>query len=125
MRYSLLLIAAEPEPGQLSEEIMAQGQAAFRKYAHDLHAAGVLVAADILQPSLNATVLTLRAGKVAIQDGPFATTKEQLAGVFIIEVPDLDAALAWAEACPGAHYGSMEVRPCAVTVRDGEWMPTA
>ncbi len=122
MRYSLFLLAAEPEPGQLSDEIMAAGQAAFRKYAQDLHAAGVLVAADILQPSASTTQLTLRAGKVAIQDGPFATTKEQLAGVFIIEVPDLDAALAWAEACPGAHYGTVEVRPCAVTVRDGVWL---
>lgn len=122
MRYSMLLIAGEPEPGQLSDEILAAGQAAFRKYAQDLHAAGVLVAADILQPSANATVLTARDGKVSIQDGPFASSKEQLAGVFIIDVPDLDAALAWAEACPGAHYGSMELRPCAVTVRDGEWV---
>lgn len=123
MRYSMLLIAAEPEPGQLSDEVLAAGQAAFKKYAQDLHAAGVLVAADILKPSADATVLTLREGKVAIQDGPFASSKEQLAGVFIIEVPDLDAALAWAEACPGAHYGSMELRPCAVTVRNGHWVP--
>ncbi|MFG6461234.1 YciI family protein [Roseateles sp. DXS20W] len=123
MRYALMMIAGEPEPGQVKEELIATMQAAFNKYAHDLHAAGVLVSADILTPSSTATTLSMRDGRATIQDGPYAATKEQLAGVFLIEVPDLDAALAWAEACPGAHYGHIELRPSALTVRDGQWRP--
>ena len=56
-----------------------------------------------------------------VQDGPFAETKEALAGVFVVDVPDLDAALGWAEKCPGAQYGVVEVRPCATSVIDGVW----
>jgi hypothetical protein len=78
----------------------------------------------VLEPSAATTTLTLRDGTVQIQDGPFADTKEKLAGVFIVDVPDLDAALAWAEQCPGAHYGVIEVRPTAVLYKDGKWQPS-
>jgi hypothetical protein len=121
MRYSLLLHAPEPAAGDVPEEVMAQFRAAFQKYAKDLDAAAVLVSADILQPSSVSTTVTLRGGSVQIQDGPFAETKEQLAGAFVVEVPDLDAALAWAEQCPGAHYGVIEVRPSAIVFKDGQW----
>lgn len=65
--------------------------------------------------------MTLRQGSVQIHDGPFAETKEVLAGVFVIEVPDLDAALGWAEKCPGTSYGVIEVRPAATSWVDGAW----
>jgi len=65
--------------------------------------------------------VTSRGGELLIQDGPFADTKEKLGGVFVIEVPDLDAALSWAERCPAAQYGVIEVRPVAVTARGAEW----
>ena len=123
MRYSLLLNAPEPRQGDIPEEQMAQFRAAYAKYAKDLDAAGVLISADILKPTSAATTVTLRTGSLQIQDGPFADTKEQLAGTFVIEVPDLDAALAWAEQCPGAHYGVVEIRPSAIVFKDGAWRP--
>ena len=123
MRYSLLLNAPEPAAGEIDEKVMAQFRAAYQKYAKDLDAAGVLVSADVLQPSSASTTVTLRTGSLQIQDGPFADTKEQLAGTFVIEVPDLDAALAWAEKCPGAHYGVIEIRPSAIVFKDGAWRP--
>ncbi|HEX8628550.1 MAG TPA: YciI family protein, partial [Catenuloplanes sp.] len=105
----------------IPEERIAAVQQAFQVYARDLAAAGVLRSADVLQPSTASTTVTLRAGNLQVQDGPFADTKEALAGVFVIEVDDLDAALAWAERCPGAQYGTVEVRPTATAFLDGQW----
>jgi hypothetical protein len=65
--------------------------------------------------------VTLRNGSTEIQDGPFAETAEALAGVFLLDVPDLDAAIGWAEKCPGAHWGVVEVRPVATSFLDGAW----
>ena len=56
-----------------------------------------------------------------MQDGPFAETKEALAGVFVVDVPDLDAALGWAEKCPGAQFGVIEVRATSTSFIDGAW----
>ena len=93
----------------------------FDEYAKALEQAGVLVGADVLHFSDATTTVTRRTGTTQIQDGPFAETKEALAGVFVIDVPDADAAIAWAEKCPGATYGSIEVRPAATSFIDGEW----
>jgi len=76
----------------LSEEDMAPARAAFAKYADDLDAAGVLIGTQVLQSAVSSTTFTARDGAPRIQDGPFADTKERLGGVFVIEVPDLDAA---------------------------------
>ncbi len=73
--------------------------------------AGVIVKGDGLQGPQMATTLRLRDGKRQVQDGPFADTKEQLGGCFVIEVPDLDAALDWAAQAPSARTASVEVRP--------------
>jgi hypothetical protein len=81
----------------------------------------VLVAAEILQPAEMSTTVTLRAGSLSIQDGPFADTKEKLAGAFVIDVPDLDEALTWASKCPGAQYGVIEIRPSAISFSEGQW----
>ena len=121
MRYSLLLNAPEPTAGEIREEQLAEFRAAYAKYAQDLDDAGVLISADILKPTSVTTTVTLRTGSLQIQDGPFADTKEKLAGTFVIEVPDLDAALAWAEKCPGVHYGVVEIRPSAIVFKDGAW----
>jgi hypothetical protein len=121
MQYSLLLHAPEPTAAEVSEEDMAPFMVAFDLYAKSLDDAGVLVSADVLRRSDASTTVTLRGGTLHIQDGPFADTKEQLAGVFVIDVADLDAAIAWAEKCPGAQYGVMEIRPSAITFREGEW----
>lgn len=114
MRYTLFLYNNEADFADVSEEDMAQSLSAFGAYIGALKEAGVFVDTDWLQPSQTATMLTLRGGEKRVQDGPYADTKDQLGGYFVIEVPDLDAALAWAEKCPTVHYGMIEIRPSAM-----------
>lgn len=85
--------------------------AAGRAYGEALRAAGVFVAGAGLESPQNATTVSVRDGKRQVQDGPYAETKEFLAGFVIIEVPDLDAALEWAARNPSAAHSSIEVRP--------------
>ena len=122
MRYTLILNNAEPEEGVLDQETIAQMQEAFGAYGRALESAGVLVAAEVLTSSSSARTLSLRTGELQVQDGPFADTKEGVGGVFVIEVPDEDAALMWAERCPGAQYGVLEVRAAATSFVDGAWI---
>jgi hypothetical protein len=121
MRYCLLLHNREPGPGEIPADVIEEFQRAYVAYAQALDGAGVLRSIDILQPTSATTSVTVRTGTAQVQDGPFADTKEALAGVFVIEVDDLDAALAWAEKCPGAQYGTIEVRPTALTYAHGQW----
>ncbi|GAB3715399.1 YciI family protein [Nocardiopsis nanhaiensis] len=121
MRYTLLLHNAEPAEGEVSEEDFKAMQATFDAYGKALASAGVLVAAEVLTSPRTTTTFTRRDGGPRIQDGPFADTKEALAGVFVIDVPDLDAALAWAEKNPGTQYGVVEIRPVATSFVDGAW----
>ncbi len=121
MQYSLLVISQEAGDAEVSEETMSWGRAAFDAYAKDLAAEGVLVSADILQPVAASTTISVRNGALTVQDGPFADTRERLNGTFVIEVPDLDAAIGWARQCPGALYGAVEIRPSAIVFKDGEW----
>ncbi|MEM0898733.1 MAG: YciI family protein [Pseudomonadota bacterium] len=114
MRYTFFLYNDESQFAEISEEDMAQSFKVFGEYIGQLKEAGVLVDTDWLQPSPTATTITLKDGKKKIQDGPYADTKEQLGGTFVIDVPDLDAALAWAEKCPSVHYGLIEVRASAM-----------
>lgn len=121
MRYSLIINAPEPTPGEVSAEAIAEMQKLFTDYADALHSAGVLVAAEVLQPGEATTTLTRRTGELRVQNGPFADTREALAGVFVLETDGFDAALAWAEKCPAASYASIEVRPAATSYIDGAW----
>jgi hypothetical protein len=84
---------------------------AWSGYIEALARAGVMVSAGGLEPPDTATTVRLDDGRRIVQDGPFAETKEQLGGYFVIEVDDLDAALEWAERCPSASYASVELRP--------------
>jgi hypothetical protein len=121
MRYALLMHYREPGEGEISEEAIEQAKEAFGAYGRALESAGVLLSADVLMPSDATTSVTCREGAPRVQDGPFAETKEGLAGVFMVDVPDLDAAIGWAEKCPGAQWGFMEVRPTATAFVDGAW----
>jgi hypothetical protein len=123
MRYTLLLHYPEPADGELDQEEIEAGMRAFQAYAESLADAGALVSAEVLQPSEKTTTLAIRNGEVQIQDGPFADSKEQLAGTFVLDVPDLDAALAWAEKCPAAQWGTVEIRPTAVHFVERTWVP--
>jgi hypothetical protein len=68
-------------------------------------------AGERLKPSSAATTLRQHDGKTEVLDGPYAETKEQLAGYFVVDVPSLDEAIAWAKRCPSSKYGSIEIRP--------------
>jgi hypothetical protein len=123
VRYTLLLHYPEASEAEIGRAAIEAGMAAFRAYADALDAAGVLRSAEVLQPSTASTTVRLRDGELVIQDGPFADTKEQLGGTFVIDVPDLDAALDWAGRAPSVSWGAVEVRPCAVRYADGAWQP--
>jgi hypothetical protein len=123
MRYTLLLHYPEMTAEELGPDGLEAGQVAFRSFAAALHAAGALISAEVLQPSTASTTLTAVDGTLRIQDGPYAATKEQLGGTFVIDVPDLDAALAWAEQAPSVQWGTVEVRPSATHTVDGQWTP--
>lgn len=87
------------------------GVARYRAYTEDLHKAGIYVASDRLQPSATAMTVRTKGGKTVVMDGPFAESKEQVAGYFIIEVDSREAAAEWAARCPAAGHGAVEVRP--------------
>ena len=125
MRYTLFLHYQEMTPDDLGSEAWQEGKAAFHAYTKALDDAGVLVSAEVLQPSPNSTTVTMANGKRQVQDGPYADTKEQIGGTFVIDVPDLDAALAWAEKCPAAQWGTIEIRPSAVRFAGGTWVEVA
>lgn len=114
MRYTLLLYSREEDFANVSEEDMNKELAVYGEYIGALKEAGVFIDTDWLQPTQTATTVTLRGGTKRVEDGPFAETKEQFGGYFVIDVPDLDAALAWAEKCPNVHYGLVEVRASAM-----------
>jgi hypothetical protein len=121
MRYSLLLHYPEPTAEDLGPEALAEGMRAFDEYAKALDEAGLLASAEVLQQSNATTTITLASGELVVQDGPFADTKEQLGGTFVIDVPDLDAAIAWAARAPSAAWGHIEIRPTATRFLDGSW----
>ncbi|MEZ5379337.1 MAG: YciI family protein [Acidimicrobiales bacterium] len=111
MNYMLLLYSAAdagPKPGSPEQ---AAEMPQWLAYSQALVDAGVMVAGEPLHPVSTATTVRLRGGEVLTTDGPFAETKEQLGGYYIIDVPDLDAALDWAAKTPLTGYGSVEVRP--------------
>jgi hypothetical protein len=124
MRYTLLLYYPEPTTEQLSAEALAEGMRAFQAYAKALDDAGVLASAEVLQQSNATTTVTLAGGELVVQDGPFADTKEQLGGTFVIEVADLDAAIEWATRAPSVSWGHVEIRPTATRFVDGSWQGT-
>ena len=111
MKYLMLFAADESTLPAGSGEQGYQLQPAYNAYIEAMMAAGVLLGGERLKPTHTATTVRVRQGKTEVLDGPYAETREQLGGYFLIEAPDLDAALAWAARNPGAANGSIEVRP--------------
>src|SRR6478736_6868083 len=100
----------------MHEKAMSEGErekcyVESTKLAHDLKATGQYLSANPLQPVATATSVRMREGKRLVTDGPFAETREQLGGYFLIEAPDLDAAISIAGRIPGARKGTVEIRP--------------
>jgi hypothetical protein len=124
MRYTLLLHYPEPTAEDLGPEALAEGMRAFQAYAQALDDAGVLTSADVLARSSATTTVSSTSGAFVVQDGPFADTKEQLGGTFVIEVPDLDVAIEWARQAPSVSWGHVEIRPTATRYVDGSWQGT-
>lgn len=110
MQYLLALYMDESGWGRMTPEQQQQGAAAYTAYTQALKSAGVLINSNRLQPSPTATTLRTTNGKTLVLDGPFAESKEQLAGYYLIEAPDLDAAMQWAGRCPAVQHGIVEVR---------------
>src|ERR1700678_4223889 len=111
MQYLLLLHADESGFGRMTPEQQQQGMAAYMAYTEALVKAGAYKGSNRLQFVSTATTVRVVDGKTQVLDGPFADSKEQLGGYYLIEAPDLDAAISWAARCPGASHGTIEVRP--------------
>lgn len=111
MQYLLMLYSDESAWSRMSPAEQAQGVAAYRAYTEALKTAGVWVGSNRLQGVATATTVRVSGDKSQVLDGPYVDSKEQLGGYYLIDAPDLDAALGWAARCPGASHGTIEVRP--------------
>jgi hypothetical protein len=111
MQYMLLIYQNEKLGADVPEARQQEVFAEWMSYSEDMKKAGVMKAGDPLQPVATATSVRVRGGKRTTTDGPFAETKEQLGGYYLIECKDLDEAIRWAEKCPAARDGTVEVRP--------------
>ena len=120
MQYMILIYGDEKQDAGMASnpEAMKQRYAAYTQYGGDMRAAGVLRGGAELKPVATATTVRVKNGKTVTTDGPFAETKEQLGGYYIVDVPNLDEAVKWAARCPAAQGGSIEVRPVGLTTED-------
>jgi hypothetical protein len=109
MRYALLVCFDENTA--LSEEDNERLEAEFMGFQEEMEARGVLVSRERLRPTSLSTTVRVRDAGLVVADGPFAETKEQIAGFYVIECEDLDEAIEIAARNPGARYGTIEVRP--------------
>ena len=111
MKYLCLIYDDETRWDRMSKEEATAGYGKYYTFTEGIRASGQYVNGNPLKPTSTATTVRVRNGSVSTTDGPYAETKEQLGGYYIIDVPDLDAALSWAARCPGASGGTREVRP--------------
>ena len=111
MQYLLMIYQNEAESGKLDAAGRKNVTAEYGAFTQGIIQSGNFKAGDRLRPVSTATTVRVRDGKTLTTDGPFAETREQLGGYYLIEAKDLDTALAIAAKIPGARYGSIEVRP--------------
>ena len=119
MQYILLIYDDEATWGQMSDEERGKVMQEYFAYTQDLRNTGQFVAGDALQPTQTAKTVRSQGGERVVTDGPFAETKEQLGGYYIVDVETEDDALAWAAKIPSARFGKIEVRPVMVYDREG------
>jgi hypothetical protein len=115
MQYLLLIYDEEKNWETMSDEERNGLFGEYGAYTQELQASGKLVGGNPLQPTTTATTVRVRDGEQVVTDGPFAETKEQLGGYYLIEAESVDGALEWAAKIPGARWGSIEVRPIMAT----------
>ncbi len=111
MQYVLLIYVGEEVTNNLADEERRDYFQNWGAFEGDVQQRGIKTGGQPLQPVSTATTVRIREGKPLITDGPFAETKEQLAGFYVLECPDLDEAIALARKMPDAQYGAIEIRP--------------
>ena len=116
MQYLLMIYRSEAELGKMDVAARKEMSAEYGAFTQSIIQSGHFKAGDGLQPTTTATTVRVRDGKTLTTDGPFAETREQLGGYYLVEARDLDTALAIAARIPGAKTGSIEVRPVMVYV---------
>jgi len=119
MQYMLLIYDEERVLGSMSDAERDSFMQEYFVYTQSLRDSGAFVNGDALQPTATATTVTVRDGETITTDGPFAETKEQLGGFYLVEAESLDEALDWAAKIPSARIGKVEVRPVMVFDREG------
>ena len=111
MRYVLLIYGSEVDSARMTEEERTALMQAHFAFANEALKLGLLTGGEALQPTSTATTIRVRNGKTLITDGPFAETKEQLAGIYVLNCKDLDEAIEMAARIPDALTSSVEIRP--------------
>lgn len=111
MQYLLMLYADESGFQRMTKPQQEEAVGAFAAYTEALRKSGAYVGSNRLAPAATATTVRLQNGKTQVLDGPYAESKEKIGGYYLIDVADLDAAISWAARCPGASFGTIEVRP--------------
>jgi hypothetical protein len=114
MQYLLMIYRSEAELGKMTPADRKAMTAEYMTYTQSIVQSGHFKAGDGLQPSTTATTVRVRDGKVMATDGPFAETREQLGGYYLVDAKDLDTAIELASRIPGAKTGSIEVRPVMI-----------
>ena len=114
MQYLLMIYRSEAELFKMTDADRQKMSADYGTYTQSIIQSGHFKAGDGLQPSTTATTVRVRDGKVMTTDGPFAETREQLGGYYLVDAKDLDAAIKLAARIPGAATGSIEVRPVMI-----------
>jgi hypothetical protein len=115
MQYLLLIYRSEAEAAKMSSTDLSAMYGEYYKFTQEIRDSGNYIGGNPLKPTNTATTVRVRDGKRAVTDGPFAETKEQLGGYYLIEAKDLDQAISIAARIPGARFGSIEVRPVLPT----------
>jgi hypothetical protein len=114
MKYAFTIYGDESQRETASEEDRKAMTQAYWALTEEMQEKGVLVAGEGLYPTPTATTVRVRDGEKGVTDGPFAETKEQLAGFYVLDVKDLDEAIEWAAKIPGSQLGAVEIRPVMV-----------
>lgn len=107
----VLMTYLDPASWNSTKEEQEQERGAWMAYMEALNKAGVLKSNQGLAPPSSATTVRVVNGKSQVLDGPYVDSKEQVGGIFVLDVADLDAAIQWAARCPAASKGAIEVRP--------------
>lgn len=111
MKYIILIYNSEANDKAMTQQEAGKLMEAYGAYSQAMVKAGVMVGGERLKPTDTATTVRTKNGRTEVLNGPYADTREQLGGYYMIDVPDLDAAITWAARCPSSSNGTIEVRP--------------